>query len=140
MVTATASLTTDPTRSRIMGNHLLRKRKRRSPGQEAQAQAPAELARLIESTGHVGKVDDLTIKPIEQHSFLVTGFSRHASFQFSSGGRTMSAAVEAVSIRKDATRIRPQDGKAVDAGVLASQVGELSSSDDDGGLSDSDPD
>ena len=52
----------------------------------------------------------------------------------------MSAAVEAVSIRKDATRIRPQDGKAVDAGVLASQVGELSSSDDDGGLSDSDPD
>jgi hypothetical protein len=36
--------------------------------------------------------------------------------------------------------LRPQHGKAVDARALASEGSEPSSSDDDGGLSDSDPD
>ncbi len=35
----------------------------------------SQVARLIESIGYVGKVDDFTIKLIEQHSFLLTGFS-----------------------------------------------------------------
>jgi len=38
-----------------------------------------QLARLIESIGHVGKIDDFTIKLIEHYSFLLTGFSRHMS-------------------------------------------------------------
>jgi hypothetical protein len=88
----------------------------------------------------VGKIDDFTIKPIKQHSFLVTGFSRHASSRLSSSGTTVSTAVEASPIHRDATRIRPQHGKAVDAQALASQGSKPSSSDEDGGLSDSDPD
>ncbi|KUJ16852.1 uncharacterized protein LY89DRAFT_669299 [Mollisia scopiformis] len=80
----------------------------------------AQLARLIASTGHVGKIDDFTIKPIEQHSYLLSGLSRHTS---------SSITAEACHDRVDATCTRPQDGKAVDA-----------RDDDDSGLSDSDPD
>ena len=97
-----------------------------------------QLARLIASIGHVGKIADFSIKPIEQHSFLVTGFSWHTSSQPSSGGGTVSTAAEAGRIHRDTTRTRPQHGKAVDAGALALQGSEPSSSDDDGGLSDSD--
>merc|ERR1712093_696305 len=41
----------------------------------------AQLARLIASTGHVGKIDDFTIKPkpMEQDSYLLSGYSRHTS-------------------------------------------------------------
>jgi hypothetical protein len=37
----------------------------------------SQLTRLIESIGYVGKIDDFTIKPFQQYSFLLTGFSRH---------------------------------------------------------------
>jgi hypothetical protein len=40
--------------------------------------------------------------------------------------------------RREATRIRPQHGRAVDTGAHVSRGTEPSSSDDDGGLSDSD--
>ena len=39
----------------------------------------AQVVQLIASTGHVGKIDDFTIKPMEQHSYLLSGFSRHGS-------------------------------------------------------------
>jgi hypothetical protein len=42
--------------------------------------------------------------------------------------------------RQPLLRTRPQEGRAVGAGALVSQGSEPSSSDDDGGLSDSDPD
>ncbi|TAQ85113.1 hypothetical protein B7494_g6565 [Chlorociboria aeruginascens] len=91
----------------------------------------AQLARLIASTGHVGKIDDFIIKPIEQHSYLLSGFSRHTS---------SSITAEAGRDHVDATRTRPQDGKAVDAGAFISRGSEPSSSDvDESGLSDSDP-
>jgi hypothetical protein len=47
-------------------------------------------------------------------------------------------AAEAGRIRSDATRTRPQEGRAVDAGALISRRSKPSISDDDGGLSDSD--
>jgi hypothetical protein len=97
----------------------------------------SQVARLIESIGLVGKTDDFTIKPMEQQSFLLTGFSRHTSSQPSSGGGTLSTA-EVGRIHKNTRRTRPQDGRAVDAGALESRS-EPSSSDDDGGLSNSDP-
>jgi hypothetical protein len=97
----------------------------------------SQVARLIESIGYVGEIDDFTIKPMEQHSFLLTGFSRHTSSKPLPGGRTVSTA-EVGRIHRNKTRTRPQDGRAVDAGVLASRS-ESSSIDDDGGLSDSDP-
>jgi hypothetical protein len=71
-----------------------------------------KLARLIKSIGYAGKINDFTIKPIEQHSFLLTGFSRHTSSQPS----------------------------AVDTEALVSQESKPSSSDNDGGLSNIDPD
>ncbi|KAH6714491.1 hypothetical protein BKA61DRAFT_673810 [Leptodontidium sp. MPI-SDFR-AT-0119] len=97
----------------------------------------SQVARLIEGIGHVGKIDDFTIKPMEQHLFLLTGFSRHTSSQPSSGGGTVST-TEVGRIHGNTTRTRPQDGRAVDAGALASRS-EPSISDDDGRLSDSDP-
>jgi hypothetical protein len=97
-----------------------------------------QLAKLIESIGHVGKIDDFTIKPIEHHSFLLTGFSRYTSSQPSFDGATLST-VEAGHNHVDATRTRPRNGRAVDARALASRRSEPPSSDDDGGLSDSDP-
>ena len=61
----------------------------------------AQLARLIASTGPVGKIDDFNIKPIKQHSYLLSGFSRHTS---------SSITAEAGRDHVDATRTRPQDG------------------------------
>jgi hypothetical protein len=99
-----------------------------------------QVVRLIAGIGHVGKVDDFTIKPLEQHSFLVTGFSRHTPSRPSSGGTAVSTAAEAGRTHKDATRTRPKHVKATHAQALALQRSEPSSSDDDSGLSDSDPD
>jgi hypothetical protein len=66
-----------------------------------------QLSRLIASIGHVGKIDDFIIKPMEQHSFLVTGFSRYTPSRLSSGGKAVSTAAEAGRTHKDATRPRP---------------------------------
>jgi len=100
----------------------------------------AHVAQLIASTGHVGKIDDFTIKPMEQHSYLLSGFSWHASSRLSSSGTTLSTTAEAGRDHVDATRTGPQHGRAVDVRALASRRCEPSSSNDDGGLSDSDPD
>ncbi|KAL5316367.1 hypothetical protein ACEPPN_015412 [Leptodophora sp. 'Broadleaf-Isolate-01'] len=100
----------------------------------------AHVAQLIASTGHVGKIDDFTIKPMEQHSYLLSGFRWHASSRLSSSGTTLSTTAEAGRDHVDATRTEPQHGRAVDVRALASRRCEPSSSNDDGGLSDSDPD
>merc|ERR1711964_638193 len=91
----------------------------------------AQVVQLIASPGHVGKIDDFTIKPMEQHSYLLSGFSRYTS---------SSITAEAGRDHVDATRTRSQDGKAVDAGAFISRGSEPLSSDvDESGLSDSDP-
>ncbi|KAH8787553.1 hypothetical protein F5882DRAFT_110926 [Hyaloscypha sp. PMI_1271] len=97
-----------------------------------------QVVRLIASTGHVGKIDDFTIKPKEQQSYLLTGFSRHASSRPSSGGTTVSTAAEAGRDHVDATRTRRQEGRPVDARTLTSRGSKPSISDNDGGLTDSD--
>jgi hypothetical protein len=89
----------------------------------------SQVVQLIATIGHVGKIDDFTIKPMEQYSFLLTGFSRHTSSQSSPGGGT---------IYRNTTRTQPQEGRVVDAGALASRRSKPSISDDNGGLSDSD--
>jgi hypothetical protein len=101
-------------------------------GCNGQGVSLAQLARVIASTGHIGKIDDFTIKPIEQHSYLLSGFSRDTS---------LSIAVEAGRDQVNATRTRSRNCKAVDTRAFISWVGgEPSSSDDDeSGLSDSGP-
>ena len=84
----------------------------------------------------MGKVDDFTIKPMKQHLFLLAGFSWHTSPKPSFGGATLSTAAGAGRNHVNAPRTRPQDSRAVDTGALASRS-ESSSSDEDGGLSDS---
>jgi hypothetical protein len=79
----------------------------------------SQVAQLIARIGHVGKIDDFTIKPIEQHSFLVTGFSRHTSPEPLFGGATLSTAE--AGRNHDATRARPREGRAVGAEALASR-------------------
>jgi hypothetical protein len=53
---------------------------------------------------------------------------------------TLSTTAEADRDHVDATRTRPKEGGAVDTGALESRGSEPSSGDDDGDLSDSDPD
>jgi hypothetical protein len=99
----------------------------------------SQVVRLIASIGHVGKIVDFSIKPIQQHSYLLTGFSWHTSSRPTFGGTTLSTTTEAGRDHVDATRTRPQEGSAVDAGTPVSRRSEPSSSDSDSGLSDSDP-
>jgi hypothetical protein len=99
-----------------------------------------QLARLIGNIGHAGKIDDFTIKPIQQRLFLLTGFSQYTSSRPSFSGRTVWTATETGRINGDVTRTRLQHGRAVDGRAIASRRSEPLSSDDDDGLSDSDPD
>ncbi|PVH70467.1 hypothetical protein DL98DRAFT_133862 [Cadophora sp. DSE1049] len=98
----------------------------------------SQVVRLITSIGHMGKIDDFTIKPVEQHSFLLTGFSRHTSSRPSFGGTTLSTAAEAGRDQVDTTRTRLLEGRAVNAGALASRRSKPLINDNDSGLSDSD--
>ena len=98
----------------------------------------SQVVRLIASIGHVGKIDDFTIRPVKQQSFLLTGFSRHTSSRPSFGSATLSTAEKAGRDHVDAMRTRPQEGRAVDVGALASRKSKPSISDDDGGLSNGD--
>jgi hypothetical protein len=95
----------------------------------------SQLTRLVENMGYIGKIDDFSIKPLEQHSFLLIGFSCYIASGLSSNGMTVSTAAETSPIRRDATHIRPQRGKAMDTKAFASHGGELSSSGDDSDLS-----
>ena len=87
----------------------------------------------------MGRIDDFTIKPIKQHSFLLTGFSRYTSSPLSSG-TILSPTVEANCVFDNAPSTSLQHSKAVDAGALLSEESEPSTSDDKSGLSDSNPD
>jgi hypothetical protein len=110
-------------------------------GCDGQGVSFSQLAQLIESIGHVGEIDDFAIKPLQQHSFLLTGFSRHTSSQLSSSGTTVLTVAEANRVHNDATPSQLRYGRAVDAaGAVAPRGSEPSSSDHDCGLSDSDPD
>ncbi|KAH6714684.1 hypothetical protein BKA61DRAFT_656055 [Leptodontidium sp. MPI-SDFR-AT-0119] len=127
--------TTTLTRTTIIGKHVLRS----GSGRPRLTTWPGT-ARLIESIGHIGQIGDFTIKPLQQNSFLVTGISRHTPSRPLSRGTTTSATTEASPTHGDATRICPQGGRAVHTKALASLGGQQSSSDEDTGLSDSDPD
>jgi hypothetical protein len=80
-----------------------------------------QVAKLIKNIGYVGKIDDFTIKPLTQNSFLLVGFSG-----------CVGTTSEASCIHADATSVQLKHGKAV--------VGELPCSEDDDVLNDSDPD
>ncbi|KAF8847268.1 hypothetical protein BDZ45DRAFT_343497 [Acephala macrosclerotiorum] len=109
-------------------------------GYDEQGVSFSQLAQLIKSIGHVGKINDFKIKPLQQHSFLVTGFSRYTSSQLSSSGMILSTAAEANLIPNDAPSTILQHGRAVDTETVAQRGSEPASSDDGDGLSDSHPD
>jgi hypothetical protein len=44
-------------------------------GYDGQGVSLGQVVRFITSTGHVGKIDDFAIKPVEQYSYLLSGFS-----------------------------------------------------------------
>jgi hypothetical protein len=88
----------------------------------------------------VGKVNNFTIRLMEQHLYLLSSLGWHALSQLSSSSTALSTTVEAGCDHIDTTSTRTQHGRAVDARALALQRYELLSSNDDGGLSDSDPD
>jgi hypothetical protein len=69
---------------------------------------------------------------------LTTAARRATSSRLSSSGTNISTAAEAGRDHVDTTHTRPQHGRVVDAGALASRKSKPSSSDDDGGLSNSD--
>lgn len=93
-----------------------------------------QFSRLIECVGHGGNIEDFTIKPLKQHSFLVTGFSRHMSSSPSQSGRTVGSTTNAGRVPLGARRTRL--GKGGSASTFASQRRETSSSVVDYGFSD----
>ncbi|KAG0644942.1 hypothetical protein D0Z07_9333 [Hyphodiscus hymeniophilus] len=99
----------------------------------------SQLAQLIESVGHVGRINDFTIKTIEQHSFLLTGFSRHTSSTLSSG-TILSPTIEANCVLVNTPSTTLQHSRAVGARALLAGESKASSSDNESSLSDSDPD
>lgn len=86
----------------------------------------SQVTKLIENIGYIGKIDDFTIKPLTQNSFLLVGFSG-----------TMGTGSKASCMHRDATGIQLQHSKAVDARAIAPCKGELLRTNDV--LSDSDP-
>jgi len=90
-------------------------------GYDGQGVSFSQVAQLIESIGHIGKIDDFTIKLLQQHSFLLTGFSQHTSSRLSSGGTTLLTAAEASATHRDVTHTRLQLGRAADTRTLMSQ-------------------
>ena len=68
----------------------------------------SQVAKLIENIGYVGKIDDFTIEPLMQNSFLLVGFSR-----------TIGTGSKASYMQKDAKGIQLQYSKAVDASAIA---------------------
>ena len=94
-------------------------------------------ASLPESMGYVGKLDEFTIKPLQQDSFLLTGEGHRTSSRLSSSGPTMLApCAKAHSPCNNATRIHLRHSRADRA--IPSCSGTVSSSNDDR-LRDSDP-
>ncbi|CZT41150.1 uncharacterized protein RSE6_00855 [Rhynchosporium secalis] len=81
----------------------------------------AQVARLIANIGHMGKIDDFTIKPIKEYSYLLSSFSRHISSSI-----TMEASRDYV----DAIRTWPPDSKDINTRPFISRWSEPSSGDD----------
>jgi hypothetical protein len=99
-----------------------------------------QLVRLIASISYMGKIADFTIKPIEQHSFFLTGFSRHTSSRLSSSGTILPTTAEADPILDDAPLTILEHSRAVNTGALASQGSGPFTSVNESGLSNSDLD
>ncbi len=93
--------------------------------------------RLIKEIGHVGEVTVSTVKPLPQHQFLLTGFSRHTLPRNLHSERTTGFASAASNFYEDGARTQLQHDTTVDAGI-ASQRTEPSSSYVDDDLCDSD--
>ncbi|KAH8745457.1 hypothetical protein BGZ57DRAFT_237292 [Hyaloscypha finlandica] len=81
----------------------------------------SQVAQLIASIGHIGKINDFLIKPVVQHSLLLTGFSRHTSSRLSSSGTILSTAVEADPILDDAPSTISQHGRTVNTRTVSQQ-------------------
>lgn len=93
--------------------------------------------RLIKDIGHVGEVTVSTVKPLPQHQFLLTGFSRHTLPRNLHSQRTTGFASAVSNFYEDGARTQLQHDTTVDV-EIASQRTESSSSYVDGDLSDSD--
>lgn len=93
--------------------------------------------RLIKEIGHVEEVTVSTVKPLPQHQFLLTGFSRHTLPRNLHSERTTGFASTASSFYEGGARTQLQHGTTVDVGI-ASQRTESSSSYVDNDFSDSD--
>jgi hypothetical protein len=90
------------------------------------------------SDGYVGKLDDFTIKPLQQESFLLTRISQRTSSRLSSSGTTtLPPHAYAHTPSNNAARTRLRHGRAGRA--VASRESTSTISDDDS-LSDRDPD
>ena len=87
----------------------------------------------------MGKINDFTIKPMEQHLYLLSGFSWHASSRLSFSGTGLSTTAEAGRDLVNVTHTGPQHGRAINARALALWRCEPLSNNNNVGLSDSNP-
>ncbi|CAG8982703.1 hypothetical protein HYALB_00000984 [Hymenoscyphus albidus] len=103
-------------------------------GHNGQGVSFNQLAQLIKNTGYIGKIDDFTIKPL-QDSFLLTGFSRHTPPRLMPNGTTVLTPRNVIRIHDDETRSKFWYDKVVASGEV-----ESSSSDENDSLSDNNHD
>jgi hypothetical protein len=97
----------------------------------------SQLAQLIEGIGYVGKLDDFTIKPLQQESLLLTGVCHHPISQLSPGRTlTLPRHASARTPSNDAARTRLWYGRA---GLAVSPRLSTAGISDDDSLSDGDP-
>lgn len=97
-----------------------------------------QLTRLIEDIGHVGKIDGMTVKPLSQGVFLLTGFSQHTSSRPLRNRQTMWTTPEASRICRDVASVRTKHGRGALVGSTASKKMEQLRSGDCGGPIDGD--
>lgn len=96
-------------------------------------------AQLIKSIGHIGKINDFTIKQLQLYSLLLTGSSQH-TLSWLSNRTILSTATEADPILDNTPSTILQQSKAVDTRIVIQQGIEPASGDNGSGLSNRDPD
>ncbi|KIM92946.1 hypothetical protein OIDMADRAFT_36189 [Oidiodendron maius Zn] len=115
-----------------------RKKHKVSDGRDGRGVSFSQLGQLIESIGYIGKLDDITIKPLQKESFLLTGVGHYTSSRVSPSERkTLPPHAKLHILDNDEAQTRLRHGRAGREDTSRESTSAIS---DDERLSDSDPD
>ena len=98
----------------------------------------SQLGQLIESIGYIGKLGDVTIKPLQKESFLLTGVGHYTLSRVSPSGRkTLPPHAKLHILDNDEAQTRLRHGRAGQEDTSGESSGAISNNEH---LSDNDPD